>query len=414
MILEFRCSNYKSIDNEVTLSMMATSAKEHKESLLYYNDKGVLPVVAIYGANGAGKTNILNALGYLHYMVCNSDSFRPGERIPFFPHKLSNKNKSEFSIQLNINGVRYIYGFSNDNEEIIEEYLYHFKSNRQAKIFERTGESYTFGANYKRDLTQVKNKNSKKNKLFLSVSAININNNDIVDVFKYIFDNLTINTSIDNDNWKHKSLVLMNHNIEYKESFISILKALDIGIEDININITKSKTNYEDLPQEMPEELKMFLSKNESESIEVKIKYGNLEVNLNEESRGINKLFEIAIPLIDVLKNGRVLIFDELETSMHPIIVKTLIKLFNDKTLNNSGAQLIFTTHDINLLDIDLFRRDQIWFVEKLKKDMSTNIYSLVELKNIRGDENIENGYIRGKYGSIPFVNTGNIKNILL
>ncbi len=178
--------------------------------------------------------------------------------------------------------------------------------------------------------------------------------------------------------------------------------------------IKKVKFNYEDLPQDMPEDLKMLLSKNESENIDVRIDYGNLEINLNEESRGINKLFEIAIPIVNVLRNGYVLIYDELETSIHPIIVKSLIELFNNKSLNKHNAQLIFTTHDINLLDLNLLRRDQIWFAEKNDEIMSTDIYSLVELKNIRGDENIEYGYINGKYGSIPFINTDHIKNFFI
>ncbi len=116
MILEFKCSNYKSIDDEIKLSMIATKGKEHNENLLYYNEKGVLPVISIYGCNGAGKTNVLNAIGYMHYLVSNSNSFRPGEKIPFVPHKLSKKDRSEFTIQININGTRYIYGFSNNKK----------------------------------------------------------------------------------------------------------------------------------------------------------------------------------------------------------------------------------------------------------------------------------------------------------
>lgn len=414
MILEFRCSNYKSIDDEVTLSMMATKAKEHSENLLYYKNKGVLPVVSIYGANGAGKTNILNAIGYLNFMVSNSNSFKPGEKISFFPHKLSNKDKSEFSIQLNINGTRYAYGFSNNEECILEEYLYHFKNNRQAKIFERVNETYSFGSDYKNYLNEVKNKNSRKNKLFLSVAALNINIKEIIEVFIYISYDLVVKTSINNEKWKNKSLLLLKESDTYKEHFLNILKSFDINIKDINIESTKVKINYEELPQNIPEDLKMTLSKKEGEIIDVKINYGDLEVSLNEESRGINKLFEILVPLIDILKKGKTLIYDELETSMHPVIVKNIIKLFNDKTLNKNNAQLIFTTHDINLLDIETFRRDQIWFSEKYNKNMSTILYSLVELKNIRSDENLESGYIRGKYGSIPFIDSDSIKKVFI
>ncbi|WP_338557869.1 ATP-binding protein [Paraclostridium sordellii] len=412
MILEFKCSNYKSIKDVAKLSMMATKTKEHEDNILYFKEKGVLPTVAIYGANGAGKTNILKAIGFLNYMVSNSNQFNPGDEIPFFPHKLSNEKQSNFSIQVELNGIRYAYGFSNNKEEILEEYLYHFKNNRPSKIFDRRVEDYTFGADYKKDLKELQLKMSKKNKLFLSIAANWTNNYEIMSIFEYFHRDMVITTFANNEPWKRDSLLMINDSQEYKDAFISLLKALDIGITNVVVDVKQIKVNYDDLPANMPEELKMFISKSENIDIDVKVCYDDLEINLNEESTGVNKLFEIGIPILDVLKNGKVLIYDELETSIHPILVKSIIRLFEDKKINKNNSQLIFTTHDSNLLDLDLLRRDQIWFAEKSRENKSTILYSLIALKNVRNDENIENGYIRGKYGSIPFINLNYLEKI--
>ena len=135
---------------------------------------------------------------------------------------------------------------------------------------------------------------------------------------------------------------------------------------------------------------------------EAYINYGLFSVNLNEESKGIQKLFEVFGPIIDIILKDKVLIWDEMETSLHPRIVKEILRLIMYGK-RDSKAQLIFSTHDTNLLDLNTFRRDQIWFTE-LNKDRATDIYSLAELKNVRKDENISKGYMNGKYGAIPFI----------
>ena len=134
----------------------------------------------------------------------------------------------------------------------------------------------------------------------------------------------------------------------------------------------------------------------------VVLDYGKFKVSLEEESSGIQKLFDILCPIIDIVREGKVLLYDELETSLHESIAKEIINLFLN---SNSGAQLIFTTHDTNLLDLDLFRRDQIWFTELKKNDRSTDLYSLSDVRNVRKDENVSRGYVLGRYGAIPILN---------
>ena len=181
-------------------------------------------------------------------------------------------------------------------------------------------------------------------------------------------------------------------------------------MDDISAKVEKKNINYEDLPIGIPEDLKMLMLGGEQIKHEVKLKYNNIEVDLTEESRGIQKIFEIGGPLIDVLMNGKTLIYDELETSLHPFVAEAIVKLFMDKEMNKKNAQLIFVTHDTNLLDLNLFRKDEIWFVEKKDKEFSSTLYSLSDLKNIRKNENIEAGYVKGKYGAIPFIGNETLK----
>ena len=157
------------------------------------------------------------------------------------------------------------------------------------------------------------------------------------------------------------------------------------------------------IPDNIPDEFKvLFAQANEVTRSEANIDYGMFSINLNEESKGIQKLFEVFGPIIDIILKDKVLIWDEMETSLHPCIVKELLNLIRYGK-RNSKAQLIFSTHDTNLLDLNTFRRDQIWFTE-LHKDRETDIFSLADLKNVRKDENISKGYMNGKYGAIPFI----------
>ena len=410
MILEFRCENYKSIKDEVILSMLATKDNDYENTLIEFDKKRILPVVSIYGANGSGKTNLINAIGYVNYLVRSSNNFEPKALIPTFPHKLENKKNSSFMIQFVSDNIRFAYGFELNNRKIVEEYLYHFKNNRQATIFERSENNYNFGKAYKKELLEIENKMGKDNKLFLPVAAIWGKFSDIISAYKYLSEDIVINQSIEDRTWSNYTIESIARSKENKNTFIDLLNRLSIKVDDISAKVEKRNINYEDLPIAIPEALKMFMLGGEEIKHEVKLKYNNIEVDLTEESRGIQKLFEIGGPLIDVLVNGKTLIYDELETSLHPFVAEAIVKLFMDKEMNKKNAQLIFVTHDTNLLDLNLFRKDEIWFVEKKVEEFSSTLYSLSDLKNIRKNENIEAGYVKGKYGAVPFIGNEMLK----
>ena len=196
----------------------------------------------------------------------------------------------------------------------------------------------------------------------------------------------------------------MQKNAEVKESFLRILDALGTEVKDIRIKMEKTRLNEKDLPSDMPDTLKAFISSQEANMIEAKIIYDRFETDLmSEESTGIKKLFEIICPIIDIINNEKILVCDEIETGLHETIVHQIVDLFHNAR-KDKFAQLIFSTHDTSLLDSKLFRRDQVWFTQ-LDKERATDLYSLLEIKNVRKTENLEKGYISGKYGAIPLLN---------
>lgn len=406
MLIQFKCSNYRSIREEIVFSMLATKDDTYSDYLLGTNVKLRLnPVCTIYGANGAGKTNLINAIDYLIRIVSTSLNLQYQDVIPYYPHKLSEVGMpSFFEIQFVISNVRYVYGLSLTEKEVVEEYLYYFPNGRQAKVFERQQETYSYGTGFKKVLSEIADSKMKPNRVFLSTAASWCNIEEILKVFDYIRNHVVVYQGFRNENWFEYTLQNLESSESFKREFIDFIQSMGIDIEDIEVKNHLMQLLTEDLPSAMPEELKSYLSGKQFKKSDILFKYPHMSISLSEESLGINKLFELGGPLIDILKNGKVLIFDELETSLHPNLVVHLIKLFLNPVINQNGAQLIFTTHDTNLLNLSLFRRDQIWFVEKTNHQ-SSDFYSLAHLNNVRKDENIEKGYIAGKYGSIPFLN---------
>lgn len=406
MLIQFKCSNFRSIKDEIVFSTLATKDDTYAERLIGDSVNLMLnPVCAIYGANGAGKTNLINAMDYLRHLVSENVKLQYKEEIPYFSHKMSEPGTpSFFEIYFIDKGIKYVYGVSLNSQQIEEEYLYYFPKGRQAKIFDRIKEEYKYGVSFKKDLSEIVENKMKSNRLFLSTAASWCNIEPILNVFEYIRDRVVVYEGTRNDSWLEYTLKEIEKNTEFKTQFIRFLNFLGIDIEDVEVDNKLLKFLKEDLPSDMPEELKMFLSGREFKKSNILLKYPQMRIELSEESLGINKLFELAGPIIDILNEGKVLVFDELETSLHPNLVIHIIRLFLNPKINTKGAQLIFTTHDTNLLDLSLFRRDQIWFVEK-NESQSSEFYSLAEVKNVRKDENIEKGYIAGKYGSIPFLN---------
>lgn len=412
MLLEFSCSNHKSIRDEVLFSTLASKDNTNEESLYSMNGFNILKSAVIYGANGSGKSNFVDAISFVKNLVINSINYQQGYGIRQLPHKTEGFNKeSTYKIQFISDGIRYVYGFSLKNMLVSEEYLFYFPNNRQTKIFERDNITYTPGSKFRGKFTMCKDI-LKPNRLFLSCAANFSSVKEVENAFHFFLSDLVVFNYENQDNWMNYSLYQMNKNAKMKASVLTFLDELGTGIKDIQVSIDKKKLESAQLPSFLSDEFKSMLLQNNIDAIKAKVVYDNFEIDLlQEESKGIKKLFSMLCPLIDIISNGKVLVCDELEASLHESLVYGLVKLFND-TYIGKYAQLIFTTHDTSLLSFDLFRRDQIWFTELNGKDRSTDLYSLAEIKNVRKDEHFGRAYISGKYGSIPMLNL-NFANII-
>ena len=412
MLLEFSCSNHRSIRDEILFSAIAGSDKTHAENIEKAADVEVLKSSVIYGANGSGKSNFIDAIAFVKNLVSNSINHQPGQGILQVPHKLEGyERKSNYKIQFVVDGIRYAFGFSLRNMLVVEEYLYYFPNGRQTKIFERDGEEYSAGRNFRNRFNSCKDV-LKPNRLMLSCAANFSSVDEVTAAYRFFNDELVIYNSGNQENWMNYSLHQINTNEKVKATVLKFLDALGTGIKDIYVDIKKEDLDVSHLPPFLSDEFKKILLQEKIDAISAKVLYEGFETDLiSEESTEIKKLFGILCPFIDIIANGKVLVCDELESNLHESLLFGLVKQFVN-TRGSKPAQLIFTTHETGLLNLDLFRRDQIWFTENKSADRSTDLFSLTEIRNVRKDENFGKGYIAGKYGAIPMLNL-NFANVI-
>ena len=405
MLLEFSCSNHRSIREEVFFSMIAGKDTAQEERTEEFDGVKVLKAAVMYGANGSGKSNFIDAVSFVKYQVLNSIKNQPGQGMRQTPHKLNGYEKeSTYRIQFVTKGIRYVFGFSLKNMLVSEEYLYYFPNGRQTKIFERNVENFTAGSKFKGRFNTCKDV-LKPNRLLFSCSANFRSVEEVADAFHFFTDELIIYVPEIQDNWMNYSLYQMNTNEKVKSAVLTFLDELGTGVQDISVTIDQKQLENSQLPPFLSDEFKNMLLQEKVDAISAKVVYAEFETDLMmEESTGIRKLFSMLCPLIDIMINGKVLLCDELESSLHESLVYELVKLFV-KARTEKFAQLIFTTHETGLLNLDLFRRDQIWFAEMKGSDRSTDLFSLAEIRNVRKEDNFGKGYITGKYGAIPMLN---------
>jgi len=423
MLIEFAVENYKSIKERHTFSMIAANLKKHEDYLVshsVFKNEKLLKVSACYGPNAAGKSNVVNALACFHDIVVESGRLGADDVVgPYTPFVLDNKtaqSPTSFSMEFICNGMRYLYEFSYNKDVIVKEGLYFFPT-RKAKLFERNGDSFSFGQQFKGDKKAVE-KMTRSNNLFLSRGA-ELRNETLEEVHKYIKDkiivygnptgyfNLFERTSIE--------LLLNDEMGENNKKISELLSAADVGVK--RVGLEKSK-------REVPEGLltsladgarDAFLSNTQYFPVTYHDVYHGDEVVGQEkfllqsqESSGTQKLFYLAKFLLNVLNEGGVLIVDELDNSMHTFISEFIIDLFNKEKTNPNNAQLLFTTHDVAMLTPDNFRKDQVWFASKNEKGES-EFYSLVDFdsKTVRNDTKFDKWYRDGRFGAIPFIKKG-------
>ena len=424
MLIGFSVGNYKSFKETVTLSMVASSITEEDKEL---NENNVFPIndklsllksAAIYGANASGKSNLIAAINFMKWFVLNSSKeTQVSDAIDIEPFRLSTETEKEpsfFEIVFLLEDKTFRYGFEVNAREVVSEWLFQADDTEEKMLFERDFDNYILD-----DFPEGQGISDKtrSNALFLSVVA-QFNGKISGKILLWFSKNLQLISGLQDTQYRKETLESFE-NDRHRHDILEFIKKLDLGILDIDPentpvffisdNTAQYGGPYGSLYPYSETKTTVYTShrKYDADGKQTsKMERFDME---KHESEGTNKLFALAGILLDSLRTGKILLIDELDARLHPLITRELICLFNSNETNPHNAQLIFTTHDTNLLSSKTFRKDQIWFTEKDNKG-ATDLYSLVEYK-VGKNASFERDYIIGKYGAIPFI--GNFKELI-
>ncbi len=413
MLIEFRVTNFRSFRDENRLSLLASSAKDLESTNVAITNVSSVPrllrATGIYGANASGKSNLIRAFQLVRGIVLESANLKPDQQFNIQPFRLDPETESKpttFELTFFLNGTRYQYGFALTASRIIEEWLLVYKTRQPQTWFTREFNPHTAEDEYKFSEVHFKgNRNvwkgsTRSNALFLS-TAIQLNSESLRPVFDYITQSLVV---FENGGGPMPDYTISHIANEKSNKVRQFLSSADISIDDIALKEVKGQSHQINidfatggLTHSSLQEQNMMMPTFKHSS-----RNGSAVFDLGDESEGTQKLFSLAGPLFDIFERGQVLIVDELDRSLHALLVRQLIAMFHDPEVNKSNAQLIFTTHDTSLLDGAHLRRDQIWFVEK-DEEQASNLYPLTDFSP-RKNEALERGYLGGRYGAIPIV----------
>ncbi len=401
MLVNFTVGNFRSFKEKRTLSMEAANIKEFADSVINQEGRQILPLAALYGANSGGKSNLLKAMKVFVDMVRNSFiKMNSNDRFqiePFMLDGVSGVRPSFFEIEIISNTTKnyYRYGFEATAEAVVAEWLYKRTQKREVCLFLRannTIEPTKLFAEGK----GIENR-ARPNSLFLSVCD-SFNGQIAHDITSTISPMLVMSAVNHDEIYEATKILHWNMNQQYLNQMSEMFRNLDVGF------------SYFEIPHDemLAKAVKAFTYHNKYDAegnIIGKVRF----TMLNNESQGTNKLFDMMFVILFTLQNGSLLAFDEFDCKLHPLITAYIIQLFNNPKYNTGHGQLVFATHDSNLLSAKCLRRDEVWFVEKDKQEAS-DLYSLVEFKDadgvkVRNDRSFEKDYIKGRYGAIPYVN---------
>ena len=420
MLVQFTVENFLSIRDKVYLSLEPSKDSEHPENLITKGDYKAVNSVAIYGANASGKSSLFKAITVALIMIRNSNNVQVTDKLPMTPFKFDfeSRNKPtsfEFTF-IAKDGRKYIYGFSATTEKVVEEYLYCYNTSKPTLLFDlNENEKPKFNRAYKVKLEAAYQMNT-ANKLFLA-TATTWNVECTKSPFEWLAESIDTFTDVMELGGVAFEKYRTDENRKYIEFTKNLLKQADINISSIEVD-AKEVMGEPALPFQIVVQGKI-IPPNEGKHYDVEITTGytvvdengektEFSLTLQEESIGTQLLFFYGSLLKDAFEKGKTIVLDEIDKSMHPSLVKFIMNLFRDPDVNKNGAQLIVTTHETGILSLEMFRRDQIYFTEKDSKSGVTDLYSLDEF-SVRKTENIEKGYLMGRYGAIPFLQAGEV-----
>jgi len=379
----------------------------------------LLPLAVFYGANSGGKSNLIQAISTMRIMVRRSVRLNEGDALPYEPFALDGNSGLQptlFEIQFIKDKVLYRYGFEYNQTDIISEWLYEKRfGEKEYELFMRSRDLIDVSA---KRFPEGKGKEhlTNSNRLFLSLVAQL--KGDKSNLIMGWFRGCNVLSGVDSEGYEAFTLRMFLEHLNGADQAQEFFKTLQLGFTHFSVKkVDIPKEAFDNAPKSIKAQLeKDVATGNFVEPVTTHNIYDENGVVIGErnfhknqmESEGTKKVIEMSGPIFDTLNEGKTLIVDELDAKLHPLLTRNIVLLFMDPEKNRHGAQLIFATHDTNLLDLDVVRRDQIWFAEKDKME-STDIYSLVEFKDedgkkVRNDRDIKRDYIRGRYGAIPFV----------
>ena len=412
MLVEFQVQNFRSFRERQTLSMVAAPFPEHVDQNTFNPGlKGFgrfLRSAAIYGPNAAGKTNLLRAIQFMQSLVINSAATTT--EYPYSPYKFSSETRDapiEFQITIVQNGVRYEYGFTMGPERIEKEWLVEYAHPRGRTMFNRSYDrkkkTYTWKFSpYLKGQRTVWGDTTRPEALFLS-TAVQLNSTQLLPVFEWFKGRLVV---VAGPTKLNQSLTLrLLEQPDGKQRLLPFLREADLGIADLTIQRQAVPSGALVTKPTMIEQQPGFAALN---AFTVTLSHMTddpkkpMALDFDEESHGTQILFRTAGAWINVMAKGEVLLFDEIDSSLHPLLGRFLIERFHANSTNPHNAQLIFSTHNTSLLDRDIFRRDQIWFVEK-ERDGASKLFPMTDFSP-RNDESFERAYMRGRYGALPIL----------
>jgi AAA15 family ATPase/GTPase len=419
MLLEFRLCNYRSFGEESAFSLVASGDREHADTNLAETGVSALPRAlrssVVYGANASGKSNLLRAMLFMRNVVLGSFSLQPTQKLNVQPFLLDEKLKGEptlFEVTVVLGGVRYQYGFKLTPDRIVAEWLYVYQKSKAQRWLDRSYDAKTDKDIYDNTSFLLGQKKAwqdatRPNALFLS-TAVQLNSEQLAPLHRWFAEYLVV--FLDGGHIPYDFTTKMVQEAEGERAIRAVMGSADLAIASI---AAEKRKGFQGIVQFDLATGQANSKREEGELLFPTFEHraGNTSARFEyvDESQGTQKLFSLAGPILDILKHGKVLVIDELDRSLHPLLVRQIVSTFHDPEQNRRGAQLIFTTHDTSLLDSHVLRRDQIWLAEK-QENQSSKMVPLSEFSPRKG-EALEKGYLSGRYGGVPILperlNTG-------
>lgn len=419
MFVEFSVKNFRSLRDEQTLSMVSSSDRAHLETHTIETGVRSVPRLnrasVVFGANASGKSNLLFAVATMRNLVLYSTAMLDAARVEqYTPYRLdrsSAKEPTEFEVIVLLDGVRYQYGFSYDAQRIRDEWLIVYKTGKGQAWFDRrwneAGGDYVWApfSSYFTGSKETWKLATRPGALFLT-TAIQLNNEQLKPLWNWFANDISI------VNWSGAvgigQTLQRLYDPAFKSRVLTLLRAADLHIVDIEVEKVPGHQVEFKLEAGKPPELAAtahdvplvkFVHKVEGEEA--------VSFDGRYESAGTQRLLSYIGPILDTLENGKLLIIDELDSSLHPMVVRFILSLLFSPEFSRHGAQMWMTTHDTSLLDTELLRRDQFWFMEKNERQAS-RLYPLTDFSPRKG-EPLEKAYLRARYGGVPFISRANL-----